>query len=114
MVKVGGTYRFKVGEVITYLNTVARPYPLCFKVEVMAKYHQNPDKYRVRKLKGGGGLLEIIEIYQKSIGTGTHQGLIRFHERQWLGDEKVIVITQPQFKRLPLEEQMHFRRFEIP
>lgn len=114
MVKVGGTYRFKVGEVITYITTVHRVYPLCFKLGVMDKYRQNPDQYHIRPIKSGGGLLEIIEIHQKSMGTHTYQGLIHFHERQWLGDEKVIVITQPQFKRLPLEEQIHFRRFQIP
>lgn len=112
-IKVGATYRFRAAEVITYYETIPRSYPLYFRPEVMERYQKQPDRYRVRPIKGGGGWIELIELHQQAMGTGTYEGLIHYHERQWPNEEKVILLTQPQFLRLPMEEKMHFRRFEI-
>ena len=111
-VKVGRTYRFRPAEIITCYETRSWGYPLCFRPEVLGKYLIRPIK------KGQGGWIEIIELYRPASPAGRRgmskdEGLIRYQERRRPDGSKVIVITKPEFNRLPHDEKIHFRRFEI-
>lgn len=68
--------------------------PVFFRREVLAKYYQEPTKYRVN-----GSYVGCLDLWGVSIDV-TAENLVQ----AWLGD----------LGRLPYKEQLHWREFNVP
>jgi len=112
--KIGRSYRFRAGEMRDYYDTTFQVLPHYFRPEVLQGYLDQPAKYEVETIAGGGGYLKIKEIFDSAPASNILvPGLIRFHERTLPHGERVIILTPKQFDKLPPGEIIHWRRFEI-
>ncbi|MEK7309349.1 MAG: helix-turn-helix domain-containing protein [Planctomycetota bacterium] len=108
--KVGQTYRFRVAEVKDYYLTIANPVSYYFKPEILLRYNEPSVKYTHQKEPKGGGWL----IFRDIPGRPGATAYVRYHERTLPYGEKVLMLTRNQFERLPEQEKLYWREFEIP